>query len=60
MNLVQGNKFANPVWTCVDFKANALANGHIHGKIHDNMPKFGTTIGVTIVDNVAQEFATML
>ena len=40
-------------WTCVDFKAHAHGNGHINGKIHDTKPKFGTTIGVTIVDNVS-------
>ena len=39
--------------TCVDCKTYAHGNGHIHGKIHDNMPKFGTTIGVIIMDNVS-------
>ena len=47
------HKFDYLLWTCVDFKAYAHGNGHIHGKIHDNMPKFGTSSGVTIVDNVA-------
>ena len=37
-------------WTCVDFKAYAHGNDHIHGKLHDNTPKFGATIGVIIVD----------
>jgi hypothetical protein len=40
-------------WTCADFKEHAHGNDYIHGKINDNMPKFGTTIGVTIVDNVS-------
>jgi hypothetical protein len=47
------HKMAYQQWTCVDFKAHAHGNGHIHEKIHDNMPKFGTTIGATIVDNVS-------
>ena len=47
------HKFDYLQWTCVDFMAYAHGNCHIHGKIHDNKPKFGTTNGVTIVDNVA-------
>ena len=47
------HKMAYLVWTCVDFKAYAHGNGHIHGKIHDSMPKFHTTSGVTIMENVA-------
>ena len=50
------HKFDYLLWTCVDFMAYAHGNGHIHGNIHDNMPQFGTSSGVTIVDNVAQEF----
>jgi hypothetical protein len=37
----------------VDSKAYAYGNGHVHGIIHDYLPKFGTTIGVSIVDNVS-------
>jgi hypothetical protein len=37
----------------MDFKAYAHAPSHFHGIVHDNMFKFGTTMGVTIVNNVA-------
>ena len=37
----------------MDFKAYAHGYGHIHGIAHDNMVKFGTTMGVTIINNVA-------
>ena len=40
------------LWTRMDFNASAHGHGHIHGIIHNNMSKFGTTMGVTIVDNV--------
>ena len=47
------HKMAYVLWTCVDSKAYAHGNGHIHGIIHDYLPKFGTNIGVTIVYNVS-------
>ena len=47
------HKMAYLEWTCVDFKAYAHGNGHIYGKLHDNMPKFGTTVGIIIVHNVS-------
>jgi hypothetical protein len=40
------------LWTCMDFNASTHGHGHIHGIVHNNMSKFGTTKGVTIVDNV--------
>ena len=40
---------ANLVGTCMDFKAYA----HGHGIFHENMPKFGKTMGINTVYNVA-------
>ena len=54
------HKMAYPRWTCVDFKAYAHGSGHIYGKVHDNMPTFGTTISVTIVENVSSKLAIIL
>ena len=36
----------------MDFKESAHGHG-IDGIVHDNMSKLGTTMGVTIVNNVA-------
>lgn len=36
----------------MNFKAYARDPGHFHGIVHDNMLKFGTNMGVTIVNNV--------
>ena len=47
------HKMAYLGWTFADSKAYAHGNGHIHGIIHDYLTKFGTTIGVTIVDNIS-------
>jgi len=44
---------ANLVRTCEDSKAYAHGNCHIHGIIQDYLPKFGTIIGVSIMDNVS-------
>lgn len=46
-------KMGHLVWTCMDFNPYAHGHGHIHGIGHDNMAKFGTTMGVTIVNNIA-------
>ena len=46
------HRMAYLLWTCLDFKADAQGHGKIHGIVHNNMSKFGTTMGVTIVDNV--------
>jgi hypothetical protein len=46
------HKMAYIILTCMDFNASARGHGHIHSIIHNNMSKFGTTMGVTIVDNV--------
>ena len=40
------------VWTCMDFKA--YAHGPSHCIVNANMSKFGTTMGVTIVDNACK------
>jgi hypothetical protein len=46
------HKMAYQLWTCMDFNASAHGHSHIHGIVHNNMSKFGTTMSVTIVDNV--------
>ena len=37
----------------MDFKAYVPGPGHFHAILHDNKLKFGTTMGVTIVNIVA-------
>jgi hypothetical protein len=46
------HKMAYLLWTGMDFNASAHGHNHIHGIVHNNMSKFGTTMGVNIVDNV--------
>ena len=38
------HKMGYVVWTSMDSKAYAHGNGHIHGIIHDYLPKFGTIL----------------